>query len=130
MARDASLDEFVGDDATGPESDAPSDGEARSESADQNEATFAGAENDVAADADGSEATDADGGEAADVDGSEATDVDDGEATDVAGDETTTASAATSRWRPSPQSCDRCEESVERLWATDDGFVCAACATW
>ena len=122
MARDRSLDEFLGGDSDGSAaSDAEPTGDA--EAGEDSEADI----ND--ADPDASEESEADTN-GADPDASEASGADTDPAPPTAGAADAEPAGVTYRWDPDGARCADCGATVERLWSGASEQVCEACKEW
>ncbi|WP_313686147.1 DUF7573 domain-containing protein [Halobellus marinus] len=144
MARDRSLDEFVGGER---KTDDSTDGEGATAASDSGD----GATDDAVPE-DGGESVDADavpedGGESVDADAvpedsmesadadavpedsEESVDEAENELTDPAPDDVEPATA-TYRWEPDGIECSACGTTVNRLWTGESGQVCAECKEW
>ena len=126
MARDRSLDEFVGESeesaaagAGDDADDAPADPAPGDDGSGRDSA---GGDGDPGAPSgDGPDA----GGDASDDAGVEATDP-----VDAPADVDTEPAAVTYRWEPDGVGCAECGATVDRLWSGASGQVCADCKEW
>ncbi|RLM56453.1 hypothetical protein DVK02_08045 [Halobellus sp. Atlit-31R] len=121
MARDRSLDEFVGGDAAASAGDSDGGDEAASagdsEDDEYGDSDHSGAESEAAAedrgDSDEVARTDAGGDTGGDA-----------EPTD------TESATVTYRWSPDGVECPRCGRDAERLWLDGGQHVCDDCKEW
>ncbi|MFC6874590.1 DUF7573 domain-containing protein [Halobellus marinus] len=131
MARDRSLDEFVGGER---KTDDSTDGEGATAASDSGD----GATDDAVPE-DGGESVDADAvpedsmesadADAVPEDSEESVDEAENELTDPAPDDVEPATA-TYRWEPDGIECSACGTTVNRLWTGESGQVCAECKEW
>jgi hypothetical protein len=131
MARDRSLDEFVGGER---KTDDSADGERATAASDSGD----GATDDAVPE-DGGESVDADAvpedsmesadADAVPEDSEESVDEAENELTDPAPDDVEPATA-TYRWEPDGIECSACGTTVNRLWTGESGQVCAECKEW
>lgn len=117
MPEDRSLDEFL-DAGEGTDSD-DSDSEAE---ADEPAGDDESIENDD--EPAGDDETGADAGSVI------ADEQESGDETGVLDPDAVDPAEATYDWSPDGAACDACEETVERRWLGDAGYVCADCKEW
>lgn len=132
MARDRSLDEFVGGER---KTDDSADGERATAASDSGDgATDDAVPEDGGELADDADAVPEDRMESADADAvpedsEESVDEAENELTDPAPDDVEPATA-TYRWEPDGIECSACGTTVNRLWTGESGLVCAECKEW